>query len=110
MSHDIDETYDVYAETHRRARKAHECDACGERIGPGVTYWRVFVVFDGSAEAHKRCNRCQAIHVHLRSLDPGRRWPDERLACGLDYEDEWGDLPEEIAALAFALPGDEAIQ
>lgn len=30
-------------------------------------------------------------------------WPDERLGCGLDYADEWGDdPPPEVQALAFA--------
>jgi hypothetical protein len=33
---------------------------------------------------------------------PDTRWPDERLACGLDYGKEWeGAPPAEIAALPF---------
>jgi hypothetical protein len=109
MGHAVDETYAVYSETNRRARKEHQCDACDERIGPGVTYWYIATVFERRATAHKRCNRCQAIHVHLRGLCRyDEMWPDERLACGLKYEDEWGELPPEIEALAFALPGDSA--
>jgi hypothetical protein len=33
-------------------------------------------------------------------------WPEENLGCGLKYEEEWGELPDEIAAMAFALPSD----
>lgn len=109
MSHSCDGTYDVYRETRVRARKPHTCSACTETIPARTTYWRVTWVFDGGANGVKRCERCQAIHLHLRekcrsSYD--NLWPDERLNCGLKYEDEWGDLPEEIAALAFALPSD----
>ena len=108
MSHIADETYDVYAEPRHRARKPHTCGACGETIPVGVIYTRVFVLFDGRKETIKRCSRCQRIHEHLRTIDPWREtWPDERLACGATYEDEWGEEPPpEIAALAFALPGD----
>lgn len=110
MSNYCDETYDVYVEDRVKARKEHRCSACEERIPPGVTYWRIRWVFDSSASGVKRCERCQAIHLHLRQKcreqTYGDLWPDERLACGLKYEDEWGDLPEEIAALAFALPSD----
>jgi hypothetical protein len=109
MSYSADEQYDVYHETQVTARKEHPCSACVEAIPPRTSYWRVTWVFDGSAGGVKRCNRCQAIHKHLRKLCAARDydlWPDERLNCGLTYEDEWGDLPEEIEALAFALPTD----
>lgn len=34
--------------------------------------------------------------------DDERRYPDEELNCGLDYDDEWeGDPPPEIASLPF---------
>ena len=109
MSDYYDETYEVYDETEVRARKEHECDACKEAIPPRVRYFRICAIYDGSVTVYKRCSRCQAIHLHLRKLcRAGRdqRWPDERLACGLTYEDEWGELPDEIANLAFALPSD----
>lgn len=101
MSHPIDDTYAVYDETEVRARKAHTCDACADEVPEGDRYMRIRIVFDGSAETVKRCLRCQRIHEHLRELARGEMWPDERLACGLDYEDEWGPLPDNIAALAF---------
>jgi len=65
-------------------------------------------VFDGTADTVKRCERCEAIHAHLVDLClyDGERWPDEQLNCGKSYEDEWGECPEEIQALAFALPGE----
>jgi hypothetical protein len=109
VSYYADESYDVYDETVRRARKEHRCGACDEHIVPGATYWHIATVFDGTARTYKRCERCQAIHVHLRELcraTGSDMWPDERLACGLRYEDEWGALPPEIEALAFALPNE----
>lgn len=109
MSGYYDETYEVYKEEPVTARKAHTCDACKETIPAKATYWKVFTLFDGNVDSLKRCNRCEAIHVHLRNLCAGTGdeiWPDERLACGLKYEDEWGELPDHIAALAFALPSE----
>lgn len=107
MSHSCDEQYDVYDERFPRARKQHRCDACRETIPAGHRYARVSVVFDKSADTYKRCMRCQRIHEHLRDLAPGDTWPDEQLACGETYQNEWGeDPPPEIAALAFALPGE----
>lgn len=101
MSHYVDETYDAYVEKFRKARKSHACDACRLPIRPGDFYCSVHIVFDGEAETVKRCGACQATHEHLRKLGADRdMWPDERLACGLKYEDEWGDEPpDEVAAL-----------
>ena len=109
MSHEVDELYDVYHEEQRRARKLHRCIACPEPIPVGVKYTRVFVLFDGVKGNFKRCARCQAIHLHLRERCRKERpdyWPAEDLNCGETYEDEWGPCPPEIAALAFALPGE----
>lgn len=107
-----DETYDVYDEKRVTARKEHRCSACNERILPGHRYVRLGVVFDGSAETFKRCERCQAIHQHLRDENPGAgdSWPDEQLACGEEYEEVFGKPPPDtIAALAFWRPGDPPI-
>lgn len=107
MSQHFDEAYDVYSETVRKARKQHQCDACKERIPIGVTYCRVFMLFDGEKRSLKRCGRCQKLHQHLRYIGGSDEWPDERLACGHGYKEVWGkDPPEDIAALAFALPGE----
>jgi hypothetical protein len=97
---------DVYAETVRRARKPHSCAACRETIATGHRYTDVRIIFEGRVDTIKRCLRCQAIHEHLRDLGDGESWPEERLDCGQSYESEWGECPDEIAALAFALPGE----
>lgn len=105
MSHSIDETYDVYNETSRIARKEHVCAACKETIRIGDRYAIVGIVFDGEAESVKRCLRCQEIHEHLRKLGAYEMWPAERLDCGEEYKEHWGhEPPPEIAALAFATP------
>jgi hypothetical protein len=103
-----DETYAVYNERERKARKPHVCVACKETIPPGVAYTVVFIVFDGDAESLKRCARCQAIHEHLRGLGvDSELWPDERLNCGEEYRAHCGvEPPPEIARLAFLLPGE----
>lgn len=109
MSYCADEQYDVYHEIRVFAVKPHECDAvmCDQPIRKGDPYWRISVVYDGRAETIKRCIRCQAIHEHLRGLGDDT-WPDERLACGRDYREEWGeDPPAEIQALAFWRQGDK---
>lgn len=102
MSHSVDETYEVYRERERKARKPHHCAACREPIPPGHRYFTIFILFDGAAETLKRCARCQAIHEHLRELSPGDMWPDERLNCGEEYEEHWGIAPPDaVAELAF---------
>jgi len=104
MSVVADGEYSIYAEKRVRARKRHECVACHEKIDLGHTYWNIALIYDGTAETIKRCERCQSIHKHLRELSyraNDGRWPDEQLACGDQYEDEWGKLPPEIAELAF---------
>jgi len=106
VSHYYDEQYSIYNETNRVARVEHKCDACGEPIRVGDKYARVFICHESSKENLKRCARCQKIHAHLRNLGEDM-WPDERLSCGEEYEAHWGEKPpEDIAALAFALPGE----
>jgi hypothetical protein len=109
MSRECDGQYDIYDETNFRARKDHKCDACDETIRPGDVYTRVFMLYDGEKSHVKRCARCQKIHLHLRGLgDSGEQlWPDEELDCGEEYTRHWGVAPpDDIAALAFALPGE----
>lgn len=111
MSYHAEGCYPVYDEAWiRKAHKAHICDACGEGIAAGSSYWRIFWVYaDGNDTASvKRCERCQKVHYHLREkgAEVGSMWPDEWLSCDMVYEDEWGKMPPEIAELAFALPGE----
>jgi predicted RNA-binding Zn-ribbon protein involved in translation (DUF1610 family) len=107
VSHNVDEIYDVYQVIVRRARTAHHCSACGLQIAPGERYAAVSIVFDGTAETIKRCGRCQKVHEHLQNKAGGETWPDERLACGQNYETEWGEEPPpEIQAALFMTSGE----
>jgi len=73
--------------------------ACKRAIPAGSFYCAVSWVFEGSADSVKRCGACQKTHEHLRGKDP-ELWPDERLNCGLKYEDEWGgEPPPDVARL-----------
>ena len=105
MSHICDETYKIYREKNQKARKAYRCSACRETIEQGHVYTYVACIHDGGFTRYRRCLRCQKLHEHLRELCGHLKyddvWPDEQLNCGLSYEDEWGDLPADIAALAF---------
>jgi hypothetical protein len=110
MSHQTEGTYDVYEEIGRTARKPRRCSACNETIRPGNKYIYVAMLYDGEWSNVTRCLRCQRIHDHLKSRcrdSHDQLWPNERLNCGESYQAIWEeDPPEEIAALAFALPGE----
>jgi hypothetical protein len=72
-------------------------------------YVRVRWVVESSADGIKRCGRCQTTHLHLRKLCRGKDcdlWPDERLDCGLKYEEEWGDVPDYIEMLPLLGPAE----
>jgi len=100
MSHMFDEVYAVYDEIPRRARTTHRCNACRRRIERGDVYMSVHCCDGDGWETIRRCGACQLTHEHLRALDPGEMWPDERLSCGLDYVAEWEEQPpEDVAAL-----------
>lgn len=97
----------VWRETKRRARKEHQCSACGETIRRGDFYvshwWGGRDGFDGC----KRCMRCDAIYSHLVAITDFEDQPMPRLDCGHEYKEVHGqEPPPEIAALAFALPGE----
>jgi hypothetical protein len=100
-----DEPVEVWHETTHRARKEHRCWGCREMISPGATYQRTAIVFDGEAYARKHCMRCAKLLAALRERDPEAFNTDTLdLNCG----EVWTDPPEDVAALAFALPGDFA--
>ena len=108
MSESCDEYCTIHEKTLRKARKEHDCCACGRVIRPGQRYANVFTVYDGNAETFKRCGACEATWVHLLSLCErlnretcDNLYPREDLGCGLKYQSEWGELPDEIARLAF---------
>lgn len=89
----------------RTARKEHRCYACRESIRPGDRYHISAIVQDGSAESFKHCARCWAICEALWAEGAGII--DFGLNCGEEWEDNFGELPESVAALAFLTP-DEA--
>ena len=115
VSCDDDAYADVWDERVLEARKEHKCDACGETISKGDRYARDAALYEGKWDVTKRCMRCEKILEHLREkcseynsslFVDAPRVPMQDLSCGLDYEEEWGPCPDEIAALAFALPGE----
>lgn len=100
-----DETSSVYEESFRKSRRLRHCEACSRDIPKGVKYAHIYIVGGDGAWGIDRCGACQRTHEHLRDLVKGTDryywWPAELLDCGESYEDEWGDVPPEIAALAF---------
>jgi hypothetical protein len=97
----------VHDSTWRKARKPHNCDACGESITPGRTYHRSAWPCDGSWSVTLRCERCEAIFAHLTSrMSRADEYCNPELNCGHEYEERWREPPPEIAALAFWLPGE----
>ena len=98
--HDAEDP-DVCRCVTRRARVAHVCSACGATISHGHYYTSTGVVWEGTAETIKRCGSCELTYRHLVELGSTRGMaPDLKLACGLDYAEEWEtEPPEDIARL-----------
>lgn len=108
----MSESCDEYCSVHRhkvvKARKEHKCTACRAAIHPGDYYATVFACSPDGSDSYKRCGSCEVTWQHLKKLcdEDNRRpesdgclYPMEDLGCGKRYEDEWGDIPDEIAAL-----------
>lgn len=98
----------VWEETQVTARKAHCCDGCGETIAAAMRYRRTAVLTErgGSWLTWKHCRRCAAMVDALKRHNPdafGTETLD--LNCG----EVWDDPPPEVAALAFAMPGDAEV-
>lgn len=88
-----------------RARNQHECMACDEAIATGATYHRVDSLYDGAWSHWVHCARCWRIWeaIESRAREDGDFVAiDPRLDCG----EVWDGPPEDVAALAFALPGE----
>jgi len=89
----------------RIARKPHLCLACRETIRPGDRYHFVVQNYDGELSTFKHCARCWMIIDALFAAGADSvQWD---LDCGQRWEDNFGPLPENLAALAFLTP-DEA--
>ncbi len=108
MSFDgCDEVADVWRDTRRRARKEHRCSACGDTIRRGDHYIDHLSIHRGVLDSCNRCMRCEAIYLHLRDISDWEDQPMPALDCGHEYQEVHGrEPPPEIAALAFALPGE----
>lgn len=115
MCDETDEYSTFHNETHPRARKAHTCLGCDETIQPGQRYRYTSGLFDGSIYSYKHCMRCATMldKLHERERERMRAEGyggglgtaiDPELNCGAI----WKDPPEDVAALAFALPKDFA--
>ena len=101
---------ELYRTQKHRARKDHRCQACRRRIRSGDNYTKTTIIQGGEVERFKRCGACEATFNHLQELcwDHDSMWAAcPALNCGMKYEDEWGDVPAEIARLPF-LTDDEA--
>lgn len=88
----------------RISRKVHECVACHEGISPGDRYHVTAGRWDGEFLTFKHCTRCEKMCAALWKA--GVEWLDFHLDCGEVWDDVFGKPPPEVAALAFALPGD----
>lgn len=103
------ETYDVQVNESPRARKPRKCMACKETIRVGDRYYRFKGLFDRKWDVYERCARCQKLFDHLsdRMRGDSEEFCDPLLNCGHTYQERWREEPPpEIAALAFALPGE----
>lgn len=85
-----------------KARKPHRCYACSEEIRPGDRYRLLVGKWEGEFEQFRHCARCDAISRAL--YDAGAEEVAIDLDCGETYEENFGPLPDAIAALAFMTP------
>ena len=105
VSGGFEDAADVHTLRRRKARKAHQCCACAATIPAGSHYTLTTIICDGIVDKYKRCPRCEHIHARLVAhnsrggcCDP-EDWPREDLNCGHVWD---SDLPDDLAALAFA--------
>lgn len=114
MSEYADECCVVHRHKICRARKEHTCSACRATIRPGDYYASVFALSNACGpENFRRCGACERTWQHLMGkcaehnrLNNDSLFPLEDLSCGKAYTEEWGDVPDEIAALPL-LSADE---
>lgn len=88
----------------RRAKKTHKCYACYEEIRPGDRYHVAIELSDGF-QVFKHCARCWMMVEAI--WHAGATSVQYDLNCGVAWEDEFDDMPDDVAALAFLTP-DEA--
>jgi hypothetical protein len=102
--------YDVCEHRQHRARKEHQCCACRETIRKGDVYQSSFAVgYTHEPERYKHCLRCAKMLSEILKAVPYNASIAWDLNCGEDWKDTIGELPEEVAALAF-MTADDAQQ
>lgn len=106
MCEESEEYADVQSTTWPKARKPHKCCACGESIAAGHRYARTFIVWEGTSSSYKHCARCWMMLEHLWSAVDGGVAVAWELDCGENWLNTIGDLPDEVAALAFLTPAE----
>lgn len=99
-----DEYSTTLASTWVNARKEHKCMACRETIRRGHRYHRHASVYDGSISVWRHCVRCWLMCEALWKAGAG--YIDFELNCGETWEENYGALPPDVAALAFMSPDD----
>lgn len=102
---DFDEYPDFYNSAWRRARKGHDCCACGETIRAGDLYRHTTGKWDGTVETFKSCARCWSMLMTINDItgEPGLI----TLDCGIDLDECAPEDAWRAAYLAFQTP-DEA--
>lgn len=67
----------------RKARKAHPCDYCGEKIMPGEKYLRSAFMYDGEVYTWKEHKRCHFIAQEIwEYCDPDEGMTHEEFCEG----------------------------
>ncbi len=96
---------------HRKwvtARQPHTCYACDEQIQPGHKYHLTEMLWEGEWSRYRHCARCNAMFDAIHSANRQNGITDVaidlQLNCGEDWADNFGTLPDDVAALAFLTP------
>ncbi len=109
---DSSDASDVWRQDWRKARIEHVCTGCHETISPGHHYQSTASLFDGHWTTWKHCRRCDDLFTaiadaHRKTSGEYVVYIDPQFNCGESWVDNFGDLPDPVAALAFALPGED---
>lgn len=96
-----DDETDVWVFEWIKARKTHACCACDEPIAAGQIYHSYKALRDGEWSRWVHCGRCWRVCEAIWQMNDGAAI-DLNLACG----EVWESPPDDVAALAFALPGE----
>ena len=98
MCDEVDEYAEVWNQRVRKARREHQCCACGEIIRKGDHYHYTSGIFGARAFDYKHCVRCM-LTINRLEIVTGRS-VDIHLNCGTVY----GGLDSEMLSFAFMTP------